>query len=622
MTNMEVLIDQGKKLGLEGKDLLEFIKDQQNKEREERRERREAEAKQAELRKQEKEAEAELRRLAAEADERRLVAEERKAKLDHELEMERLRLSIPAGAGNGNGSGNGNGIKAKAPRLPAFVDDQDDLDAYLERFERYAMTQGWKAEDWATDLSALLSGKALGVYARLSNDEAKDYDKVKDALLKRYQLTEDGFRLKFREGQPESGESPGQFLTRIGNYLARWMKLANAGETYEGLRNLIIMEQYIRMCPKDLAVYLKERHHETMEEVAVASEKFLEAHGKTLATGQGKKDSKNSQSQQKGPQRGWNNSGDQGNDIQCYNCSRRGHGKQHCRQKGGGNETKCVHCGLFGHEGSMCRRGKNFAAANSAQQLDETQVGALCYGSNKHEVSWGVEISANENKEEYIMLSWNNKERADEILKVCKGKVGEHVVSTLRDSGCSTICVNRKLVKPEQLTGESYTCLFLNGSTLQAPVALVDIDTPYLKKSSVKALCLNEPAYDLVIGDVEGARCKCDPDESWKLEEVNAVTNSAQSLTGNKVLKPLRVMVNDSEEDVTPALLMKLQREDESLNRVRSLDPVTERANKKTWYSFDKGILYRNYQSDLASQDKGVKQVVVPKLLHKKGISK
>jgi len=62
--------------------------------------------------------------------------------------------------------------------------------------------------------------------------------------------------------------------------------------------------------------------------------------------------------------------------------------------------------------------------------------------------------------------------------------------------------------------------------------------------------------------------------------------------------------------------------EDESLNRVRSLDPVTERANKKTWYSFDKGILYRNYQSDLASQDKGEKQVVVPKLLHKKGISK
>jgi len=42
-------------------------------------------------------------------------------------------------------------------------------------------------------LSALLKGRALGVYARLPVDNAFDYDDLKAVLLKRVDLTEDGF---------------------------------------------------------------------------------------------------------------------------------------------------------------------------------------------------------------------------------------------------------------------------------------------------------------------------------------------------------------------------------------------------------------------------------------------
>ena len=52
-------------------------------------------------------------------------------------------------------------------------------------------------------LSALLSGTALDVYARLSSDDAVKYEVVKTALLKRYSLTEEGFRSKFRNSRPE-----------------------------------------------------------------------------------------------------------------------------------------------------------------------------------------------------------------------------------------------------------------------------------------------------------------------------------------------------------------------------------------------------------------------------------
>ena len=66
--------------------------------------------------------------------------------------------------------------RAKAPKLPSFVDGKDNLDAYLQRFERFPTTAKWKKTGWASKLSALLSGHALEVYSRLSEEAAQDYD--------------------------------------------------------------------------------------------------------------------------------------------------------------------------------------------------------------------------------------------------------------------------------------------------------------------------------------------------------------------------------------------------------------------------------------------------------------
>ena len=82
------------------------------------------------------------------------------------------------------------------------------MDAYLKRYERFAETAKWEKSEWATNLSALLQGKALDVYSRLSVDDAINYDALKTSLLKRFQLTEEGFRGKFRSSKPETGETP------------------------------------------------------------------------------------------------------------------------------------------------------------------------------------------------------------------------------------------------------------------------------------------------------------------------------------------------------------------------------------------------------------------------------
>ena len=55
---------------------------------------------------------------------------------------------------------------------------------------------------WAIKLSALLKGRAMDVYTRISDANANEYDKLKKALLTRYNYTEDGYRKRFREVKP------------------------------------------------------------------------------------------------------------------------------------------------------------------------------------------------------------------------------------------------------------------------------------------------------------------------------------------------------------------------------------------------------------------------------------
>jgi len=78
---------------------------------------------------------------------------------------------------------------------------KDDIDSYLRHFERYSEMQGWPKADWALYLSALLKGKSVECYSRLAEAEARDYNKLKAALLRRFDLTAEGFRRKFYEAR-------------------------------------------------------------------------------------------------------------------------------------------------------------------------------------------------------------------------------------------------------------------------------------------------------------------------------------------------------------------------------------------------------------------------------------
>ena len=98
---------------------------------------------------------------------------------------------------------------ARSPELPAFVNRKDDLDNYSLRFERYATVALWEKNSYATQLTPLLSGRALEVCSRLSQQDAMSYDRLKLALLKHFDYAELGYRKRFCVAKPEGQESSG-----------------------------------------------------------------------------------------------------------------------------------------------------------------------------------------------------------------------------------------------------------------------------------------------------------------------------------------------------------------------------------------------------------------------------
>jgi len=47
-------------------------------------------------------------------------------------------------------------------------------------------------------------------------------------------------------------------LTRLNNYLECWIELAKVTKSCDGLKTLIMQEQYLSTCPKHMAMHLKE----------------------------------------------------------------------------------------------------------------------------------------------------------------------------------------------------------------------------------------------------------------------------------------------------------------------------------------------------------------------------
>ena len=121
-------------------------------------------------------------------------------------------------------------------------------------------------------------------------------------------------------------------------------------------------------------------------------------------------------------------------------------------------------------------------------------------------------------------------------MPVAEGSVERTPVNVLRDTGCSTIVVRRAPVPDDQLTGREVRCILIDGTVRYTPVADIYVETPFFTGITT-AVCMKNPLYDLVIGNVPGAQ---DVFISLPVEQTTqAVQTTCQGKKVTKGLTPL-----------------------------------------------------------------------------------
>ena len=93
-------------------------------------------------------------------------------------------------------------------------------------------------------------------------------------------------------------------------------------------------------------------------------------------------------------------------------------------------------------------------------------------------------------------------------------------MEVLQDTGCSGVIIGRKLVDETDFTGETRHIMTVDRTIKRTPITRVKVDTPFYV-GTVKALCLKDQLFDLVIRNAPGARGSDGPYPEWRLGSGN-----------------------------------------------------------------------------------------------------
>ena len=126
-------------------------------------------------------------------------------------------------------------------------------------------------------LTKSLKGQALEVHERMKAEDAQDYEKLKVELLKRFRLTEGGYRKKFKEAVREKYETTRQFGERLARYLNKWLQMSGFEENYADLRALIVRDQFFVNCDDETQCFIKQQGKLDLKDTLIQAQYFIES---------------------------------------------------------------------------------------------------------------------------------------------------------------------------------------------------------------------------------------------------------------------------------------------------------------------------------------------------------
>ena len=213
-----------------------------------------------------KEKELELVKLQTERDK-----EIAKMQFDKEIELKKLENKS-----HEKKQGSGFDATKYVKFVPKF--DEAEVDKYFLHFEKIAGSLKWPKESWALLIQGSLSGKAREIFTSLSIDDGNNYDKLKEAVLKAYELVPEAYRQKFRNLKKAQDQTHVEFARSKETLLDRWLTAKDVQEDYNNLRQLILVEEFKSCVHSDIKTHLDESKVDTPNQAATIADDYAITH--------------------------------------------------------------------------------------------------------------------------------------------------------------------------------------------------------------------------------------------------------------------------------------------------------------------------------------------------------
>lgn len=544
--------------------------------------------------------------------------EERK-KESQLLELERLKLELELRREtSATSQANQPAPRVESVDMSRFLQPfkiGQDIGLFLVNFERACEREGYAVGTWPAKLMTVLPCEAADSIARLSAEDAKIYDKVKQSLLKRFRLSAEAFRLRFRDGSARNVSSFAERGFEIKANLREWMKSADAFGDAEKVLEVIALEQFFQEIPENIRDWVRDKSGiSTIEAAADLADEYVSLRG--MDANEAKKSGK-----QNKPVNGRKR---EQKDTEHEETT--SNGKEEQQRKDRRDDRQNVKA-FEKRQPIVCRKCK--------------KEGHIAIGCRNSRVAMAYE-----------------SESEDDLMKpyLYELEVNGSPCTVLRDSGASLDLVHPSFVKPENYLGKcTWIRQVMEEQTVCLPVAEVTLKGPFGELKTEAAVSDRLPKKYRYLLSNRTAHLMRKSGMKWEPETICALTrakarelkalkdaemvqeqekgaNDVGHVTKSEVLSVQDDLSEEVSDEPTAnvgsvlapasgalsnlikidrATLVKLQGEDASL---RNLGDSQEGgiARKNVKFVRKDGLLYRHYQDRRGTV---VDQLVVPKSL-------
>lgn len=208
---------------------------------------------------------------------------EKQMHLEHERFLKEVELKHAA-LNSSSASSSQFDVVRNIRLVPPFA--EKNVEKYFLHFERVATVSKWPTHAWTLLLQSVLVGRAQEAYSALSIEDSKDYVKVKDAILRTYELVPEAYRQRFRSLSKLDEQTYVDFAKEKETSFNSWCKSQKA-ETKEDLKQLVLLEEFKNCLPKAVCIYLNEQKVTTLDKAAVLADEFELTHKVNFDSEQG-----------------------------------------------------------------------------------------------------------------------------------------------------------------------------------------------------------------------------------------------------------------------------------------------------------------------------------------------